>query len=448
MGQTQLLGSMLDAGGISDERIIGDLIRSSNNSHMLEGIRYYNNDGDILRRRQHRFEAGVRVEDATKENRRLAHNWHKLLVDQKTAYLTVKPIRFNADEPQVTKRINKLLGEAFDDTLCELIKGAANKGVEWLSLFVDENGSFGFAVIPAQQVVPIWDTSFQKRLAGLIRYYEITAVDGKNELVIEWWNENTVKYFSRDSSGKISFIREDCHFYRSGLGYGWGRVPFVAFKNNEEMHGDLRFYKQLIDDYDINMSDLSNNLAEIQEVVTVLKGYEGTDLREFAENLRYYKVIKVASGDGCGVDKLELTIPVEAKREILDRLERNIFLFGQGVNVNVDKFGNNASGVALKFLYSLLDMKAGITERKFVAATKEVLWFLFEYIRMTEGISFDEKSVAVVFGKRMIYNEAELAQIASESKGIISDRTIIAHHPWTEDVDDELEGIRPSADGA
>lgn len=441
VSEMDVLNSKLADGGISDEKIVGDLIRNHNNSLMLEGIRYYNNDGDILRRKIYRHEMGVRVEDTTKQNRRLAHNWHKLLVDQKTAYMTGKPVRFNADDYKVTRLINSRLGERFDDALCELVKGASNKGVEWVQLFIGEDSQFGFAVIPAQQVIPVWDTSLQQKLVGLIRYYEVSHVVGGCELVIEWWNDNTVKFFNRDVSGKISFLREEPHFYRGGLGYGWGRVPFVAFKNNEEMIGDLKFYKQLIDDYDLNMSDLSNNLAEIQEVVTVLKGYEGTDLSEFAENLRYYKVIKVSAGDGSGVDKLEFSIPVEAKREILSRLEENIFLFGQGVNVKTDRFGSSPSGVALKFLYSLLDMKAGITERKFIVAVKEILWFLFEYYSMVEGVRYNPDSVAVIFGKRMISNELELSQIASESKDVISDRTIIAHHPWTEDVDDEIERV-------
>jgi len=164
-------------------------------------------------------------------------------------------------------------------------------------------------------------------------------------------------------------------------------------------------------------------------------------LREFIENLRYYKVVKVSGTDGSGVEKLDISIPVEAKRELLDRLEKNIFMFGQGVNVNTEKFGNGSSGVALKFLYSLLDMKAGITERKFVVGIKNLLWFLCEYYAMNFGVRYDPKQVAVVFTRRMIVNELELAEIANKSKGVISDRTIAAHHPWTEDVNDEISNI-------
>lgn len=424
--------------GISDERIVSDLIRGHDNLRMLEGIRYYNNDNDVLRRRLYRFDGSAQVEDYERVNKRISHNWHKLLVDQKTAYLVGKPIRFNAEDKKLTNILNTLLGEEFDDTICELVKGAANKGVEWLHVYINENGEFSFSIIPAEQVIPIWDTSLQKHLTGLVRYYKIVNADGKDSYIAEWWNQETVKTFSIDGYGQAEFLREDSHFYRNDLGFGWGRIPFIPFKNNEEMLGDLKFYKGLIDEYDLCLSDFANNLSEVQEVVTILKGYEGTDLREFSDNLRYYKIIKVSGDSGSGVDKLEISIPVEAKKELLDRLEKNIFVFGQGVDVKSDKFSNSTSGIALKFLYSLLDMKVGITERKFAVAIKELLWFLCEYYAMNYNVRYDPKSVAVVFTRRMIENELEQAEIAEKSKGIISDRTIVAHHPWTEDVDDEL----------
>lgn len=434
-------GNYIAPKGISDERIVSDLIREHDNLKMLEGIRYYNNSNDILKRRLYRFDGSAKVEDPEKVNKRLSNNWHKLLVDQKTSYLGGNPIRFNADDNDFITLINKNLGESFDDVLCELLKGAANKGVEWLHIYINESGEFAFAVIPAEQVIPIWDTGLQKELVGLIRYYKITGADSKDQIIAEWWNDETVKTFVLDGYGNAEFLSEESHYTINGLGYGWGKVPFIAFKNNEEMMGDLQFYKGLIDEYDMCLSDFANNLSEIQEVVTVLRGYEGTDLREFADNLRYYKIIKVSGENGSGVDKLEISVPVEAKKELLDRLEKNIFVFGQGVDSKVDKFSNSSSGVALKFLYSLLDMKAGITQRKFIVAIKKLLNFMCDYEAVINKKFYDYKSVSVVFSKRMIESELEIAEIAEKSKGIISDRTIITHHPWTEDVDDEIKGL-------
>ena len=104
---SQLIREMLDSGGISDEKIVGDLIMSHDVSDMQTGIRYYSNEGDIIHRKLYHCEAGVPVEDTARSNRRLANNWHKLLVDQKTSYLTAKPLRFSADDTKVTTLINK-----------------------------------------------------------------------------------------------------------------------------------------------------------------------------------------------------------------------------------------------------------------------------------------------------------------------------------------------------
>lgn len=437
--QTELWKQEAEAKGSSDGKVLYDLLRRHCPAEMLEGIRYYRNNADIKRRIISRMEGGVRRIDETKENRRVPNGWHKLLVDQKTAYLCGNPVTFHTDDEQFTGQINRYLGEAFDDALCELIKGASNKGVEWLQVYLDERGVFRFAVIPAEEVIPIRDATKEDRLTGVIRRY---VMEEENEKVhyVEWWNEMTVKHFVENASGRVSFLREEPHFTVNGQGYGWGRVPMIPFCNNREMLSDLTFYKELIDNYDLALSDLCNDLAEVQEAVMVLKGYDGTDLQEFSDNLRYYKVIKVAGGDGSGVDKLEISIPVEAKRELLDRLEENIFLFGQGVNMKTDRFGNDPSGVALKFLYSLLDMKAAVTERKCKTAIRQLLWFLTEYLHLRGEGEYDPESVTVVFGKRLIVNDYEAAQIATMSDGLLSQRTILAHHPWVEDVDEEQKG--------
>ena len=39
-------------------------------------------------------------------------------------------------------------------------------------------------------------------------------------------------------------------------------------------------------------------------------------------------------------------------------------------------------------------------------------------------------------------NDQELSQIASQSKGIVSDETIVAHHPWVEDPEKEMELLK------
>ena len=110
--------------------------------------------------------------------------------------------------------------------------------------------------------------------------------------------------------------------------------------------------------------------------------------------------------------------------------------------MKTDKFGNSPSGVALKFLYSLLDLKASVMERKFRKSVKRLLWFTTEYINIVDKKKYDNTEVQVTFRKTMITNDKENVEIAKESKGIISNQTIVANHPWVEDVTEELDRLK------
>jgi len=449
--QTDIVNKLLADNGTSTmASIVQELIQEHDTRDMEIGVKYYHNQNDIKNRQIYYWKDGERVVDKTATNNRLPHNWHKLLVDQKANYLVGKPVTFiarnlteeekeSSDDEEFAEKVNELLGEQFDDNIWELCKEASNKGVEWLHPYINLEGEFNYAVIDAREFIPIWETTKQKELAAGIRYY-ILNVNGEDRIRAEYWTRDTVTYYLENEGGELQQDgEEELHFYYNGEPRSWGKVPFIAFKNNEEMTGDLQQYKELIDNYDKNVSDLANNLEDIQDAVWVLKNYAGQSLKEFQENLRYYKALKV---DGEGDAKtITIEIPIEAKKEHLDRLEENIYTFGQGVNTKTDKFGNCPTGVALKFMYALLDLKADKTERKFKRAIREFLWFIAEYFKYAEKKEYDYRAIQITFNKSILINEAEKIQSATISKGLISDETIVANHPWVENPQEELERL-------
>ena len=430
----------------TDEAILKDLIETHDTREMQRGVKYYNNENDIKNRRIYYYDAnGNKHTDDEAINHRIPHNWHKLLVDQKVSYLLGKPVVIDADPEAFAEVINDWLDEEWDDTLQELGKGSSNKGVEYLHPFIDEEGNFDYTPIPGEQCIPIYDTDYERNLVSVIRYYPYW-VNGRESLRAEWWDKEQVTYYINDGGNyRLEMPEEgrtnpDSHFYYNGQGYGWGKVPFIEFRNNEEKHPDLKFYKEIIDTYDLIMSNRSNTIEDIQKIFYVLKGYDGTSLAEFNQNLRYYRAAKV-SEDG-GIDTVQGDVPVEAEDSTLDRMEENIFLFGQGVNIKTDKFGQSPSGVALKFLFHLLDLKSNIMARKFSKGIKKFIWFLTEYLAISNKYAVPQNAldtVKITFSKSMPLNELEMVQMAQASKGIISDPTVIANHPWVEDANQEKE---------
>lgn len=81
-------------------------------------------------------------------------------------------------------------------------------------------------------------------------------------------------------------------------------------------------------------------------------------------------------------------------------------------------------------------------ERKFRKSIKRLLWFATEYINIIDKKDYDSTTVQVTFRKTMITNDKEDVEIARDSDGIISDETIIANHPWVEDVSLEMQRLK------
>jgi len=442
--------------GLSEEpgfkgKIVREIIDQHYTLDMIKGENYYNNDNDIKLRKLYYWENGAQVEDETKINNTIPHNWHKILVDQKSAYLVGKPISFLASGDDKLSEdfadiINNTLEDDFDDEAAELIKEASNKGLAWLHLYIDKVdkgvGKFHYVKTPSEEVIGIWDTVRQKTLVEVIRYYTMTAGD-KDFIKAEWWTADDVTYFIETDGGVFVLdpdyeVNPAPHYYKNVKGAGWGKVPFACFKNNEECKNDLTFYKELIDIYDIINSDIANDFKELQKLIMIIKGYDGTDNKELLENLRYHKLIKVSEGGG--IDTLAQDIPIAAFNEFANRLEENIFLFGQGVNVKNEDFGN-ASGVALKFMYGLLDLKSGIVERKFRKGLRDVIEFISLYEKIANNKTYDPAQINIVFNKSILINELEMVTMAQNSKGVISDDTIIANHPWVDDPAKEKENM-------
>lgn len=452
--QTELLNEFIESEAGKREDIIKEYIDRHDTEDMMVGLDYYFKKNKIVDRKIYKYdEGGSKKIDTDATNYRLASGWHKLLVDQKVGYLVGDPVSISSKsgDDDAVEAINDILGDEFNDVLPELVKNASNKGVEWLHVYLNPDGEFDYMLIPAQEFIPIYDNTKRKQLIGGIRYYDLDDKTRK----IELWDDEMVTFYE-EINGKIVLDmsyeqnpQSHFHYGNEGQekGYGWGRVPFIEFANNQEKVADITFYKDYIDAYDYLMSDTTNTLEDIQEIVYILKGYDDTNLAEFSTNVKRYKAIKTSEGGG--VDAMKAEVPIDSVNSHLDRFIENIYQYGMGVNTNTDKFGNAPSGVALKNLYSYLDMKANVLERKFSKALQGLTWFISEYLAIAnvEGVNsdVDPKDIQFIFNKSMLMNEMEQAQIAQQSKGVISDETIIANHPWVTDPEMEKQRLDEQA---
>src|SRR5699024_8766486 len=151
------------------------------------------------------------------------------------------------------------------------------------------------------------------------------------------------------------------------LEHNFGRIPFIAFPKNKYERPDLFKYKGLIDVYDNVYNGFVNDVDDVQQVILVLTNYGGEDIDELMDTMKEYKAIKldnIGTGDKSGLDKLTIDIPTEARNSLLDITKSDLFVEAQGIDPT-DFATNNATGTAIKMLYSHLELKASMTESYF-----------------------------------------------------------------------------------
>jgi SPP1 family phage portal protein len=434
----------------TDEQIIDLEIQEFNSSEerqwMIIGQNYYEVENDIKDRIFMRNTSEGEILDTTKANNKLAHAYMTNLIDEKVAYLLGNEYTFEGEEGAINK-VKDALGKNFQYTLNRLGVQASNKGKAWLHPYINEEGKFNTLVIPSEQCIPVWTDNSHTELSAMIRVYVVQVYEGirlKEETKVEYYTPDEVRYYTYNGRSLIYDIDVNeeggpvAHYKKGDENKSWGKVPFVCFKNNPIEFPDVRFIKSLIDNYDKSRSDVGNFIEDLRNLIYVLKGYGGQDLKEFIDDLKYYGAISIDDKEG-GVDTLNPTMDITAAKEHFEQLKRDINEFGQGVNKDLDKFGSAPSGVALKFLYSGLDLKCNKLETEFRMAFENLLYFVNVYL--AENSQGTIEDVSIIFNRDIQINETETINNCVASKDVISDETIVANHPWVKDKDEEMKRL-------
>lgn len=424
---------------ITDEEILVKEIKEWENSdrrkNMIVGEQYYLNKTDILQKEQ---------KIAWKSNQKLAHGFAKKLVDQKVGYLLSKEPTFGTENDAYSK----IMQETFDRGLLKKIKNvgkeAINKGISYLYPYINEKGDLSFMKFPSEQIIPFWGDNEHMKILSFLRVYEVSIyMDGekKNQKKVEYYHSGGIRFFVMEDDKLIpdvpAGLEQNYHFTINDKPYVWEKIPLIHFKYNEEEQPLVDSIKSLVDNYNLQASTNADLLADLPKFIYKLVNYGGEDLAEFLSDLNKYMAVKLdENGD---LDKLQADIQTEAVEKEIDRNRNSIYEFGRGVDTREESL-KDASGVALRFRYSDLDMDCNILEAEFQSSIEHMLWFINHYLSMSGKGDFTNEKVNIIFNRDIIISETEAIDSCDKSVGILDDKTIRENHPWyTEEVEARLE---------
>ena len=413
---------------------------------MKVGNRYFYNENDINNRKRYYIDRqGQPVETTLLANAKLSHPFMKKLVKQKVNYLLSKDFTVHGN-PEYVSLLNDYFDIRFKASLRTIGEESIINGIAWLQVYYDSDGKLRFKHIPSPQIIPFWKDNEHTELDAVIRVYDMEEYDAQANATVyqyvEYYTTEGVYNYKRVKAGTGEIIPMDPngvpagHFTANDKQAVWTKIPFIAFKYNRHERSLIHWVKSLIDDYDTNSSDNSNNLQDIPNSVKIVKGYEEEDKQEFSKNLSTFRTVFV--GEGGDVTSLKTELALEQSELHLERLRKDIYEFGGGVDQ--DKELRDVSGVALRFQYGDLDMDCSEIDLQFRFAMDQLIWFINTDIANTKTLPAD-RTYNIIFNTDVILNESETIQNLAVSIDMISEKTLLSNHPWVNNVDEEIKAV-------
>lgn len=425
------------------ETIIQNYFVSKKFKDKLNGVKYFRGEHKVLNRLRTAIgEDGKLVEVANLPNNRLVDNQYKKLVKQKVNYILAKPFSLKSKNQEYAELLNEIFDKEFMRVLKRVGTDVYNTGLGWIYIFYND-GKLEFKRLNSIECIPVWKSNEHDELDYLIRVYDIKEFENgrfNTKSYVEIYTLSGIQRYELRRGNTISYVDTLNYMKIDGESYNWERIPVICFRADELEQPLLNRVKALQDCLNELISDFANNMQENnRNAILILKEYDGENLGKFRHNLNTYGAVKVKN-DG-GLEKLEMNVDATNYESVVKILKKAIIENGGGFDSKSDTLGNNPNQLNIRSMYSDVDLEANDLETEFQASFEELLWFVNQHMKNTAGKSGDDKA-EFVLNRDILINESQAITDLKNSIGLISQKTIVANHPYVTDADEEMKQIK------
>ena len=233
---------------------------------------------------------------------------------------------------------------------------------------------------------------------------------------VEAFTDRERMLFQSAGPGDVGALKErGAHYF--------GGVPMVEYWNGEDERGDFEGVLTLIDAYDRLQSDRLNDKAQFVDALLLLTGCTMEDDengRTPGQQLREDKVLALPDADA-GAQWLCKQLN-EADTEVLrGALTADIHKLSMVPDLSDERFGGNASGVAMRYKLLGLEQLTRVKERWFREALRQRLALFAEFLALRGAPRLEPDRVQMTFSRSLPADELEQAQAISALKGVLPD---------------------------
>ena len=417
-------------------------LNSKKRSEMLIGQRYYAGRHDILLKQRTAIgeEGRVTVLDNLPNNR-IEDNCYRRIVQQKVNYLLGRPLLVKSENPIYDEKLKEFLNAEFQGTLRQLAADGLNCGLGYLYVYADGEGKLGFKVFRPYEIIPGWADEAHKKLDYVIRIYKIECADGREPVKkAEFYSKKRV-YTYRFERNRLVLEKSVPYFRIGDRDCRFDEIPIIPFKYSEDEQPLITGIKSLQDGLNTMLSAYQDSLQEdSRNTILVIKNYDGEDLGEFRRNLAAYGAVKVRAVDGVEGDVQTLNIKVDGSnfKSIIELLKKTIVENGRGFDVKALREMSSPNQMNIQSMYADIDLDANGMEAEMQFSLARLIRFISLYLYNTAQGNFIDEKAEIIFNRDVLINENEAIDGCVKSIGLISNESLLAQHPYVNDVAVEL----------
>lgn len=319
----------------------------------------------------------------------------------------------------------------------EITKLAEICGYAGRLLYINTEGDECIKVIEPWECVILARDEITEPSYGIWYYTEEFIVDGMSKEV------RTIEFYNS----------MDCYIFEDGL-QGWilkdhfkhmfDYCPLQGIPNNRELLGGAEKVLSLIDGIDRAISDCNSEIESFKLAYLLVYGVQIDD-----------KTLQEAKRTGCfnipPMGAMESKIEYLTKQindtfveNHLNRLEKNIYKFGQTPDMN-EMASAGTSGIAMKLRLFPLETRCAMFERKLHAANI----YMFKALSSAwekKQIFIDPYEIVIEYKRTMPLDLQYESQVLASLKGNVSDQTALGLMSFIDNPEYELELMEKEKD--
>ncbi len=367
-------------------------------------------------------------------NNKLVANYCEYITNMSTGFFLGQPVAYKTETDKDESLAALMDVFSYNDEQAhnlELAEEASIKGEAYELLYTDEDAAIRFTSVPAEEMIVVCDASLEERITYAIRHYRIYSVDGSEyQDYVEVYDKKAVTRYLCNSCS-LSLLEGPVPHY-------FDDVPVVEYPNNKQHRGDFENVMSLVDAYNKAQSLTLDDMEDFTDAFLVLSGMAGTS-SEDVEKMRRSKVLLL--DEGGDAQWLIKNLNDSYIENIKTRLQNDIHKFSNIPDMADEKFAGNTSGVAIKYKLIGLEQVRSRKERAFKKGLQRRIELISGMLKTKGGGGIDFRDVDIIFTANIPADTQSQAQIVSQLKGIVSDKTLLSLLSFVTDPNAELEEL-------